>query len=167
MQTLAKSWRKEGRKFVARKKASNDVTIVDVAKEAGVSYSTVSRVVNNKSYVKPDTRARVLQAMTRLRYEANLQARSLADGLLILLPRGPEAYLRSLRQRDFPYVLIDQFGIDDNDLTVTAANFEGGYEAVMVGRSSNSLPLKGTFEIVGETAGIKNEKVFSSDVEVR
>jgi LacI family transcriptional regulator len=59
----------------------------------------------------------------------NMMARGLADGLLILLPRDPEAYLTSLRQRDFPYVLIDQFGIDENDLTVTAANFEGGYEA--------------------------------------
>jgi LacI family transcriptional regulator len=58
-----------------------------------------------------------------------MMARGLADGLLILLPREPEAYLRSLRQRDFPYVLIDQFGIDDSDLTVTAANLEGGYKA--------------------------------------
>jgi LacI family transcriptional regulator len=175
---------------VARKKLTNDVTIIDVAKAAGVSYSTVSRVVNNKTYVKPETRAKVLQAMTRLGYQANLQARSLAggrsnvigllvvdlttqyvgeiirgiddiltanqyelmlytthrrkrkesayvnmmarglaDGLLILLPRDPEAYLRSLRQRDFPYVLIDQLGIDDNDLTVTASNLDGGYEA--------------------------------------
>ncbi|MAT96104.1 MAG: LacI family transcriptional regulator [Anaerolineaceae bacterium] len=175
---------------MARKKASSGATIIDVAQEAGVSYSTVSRVVNNKSYVKPETRAKVLQAMTRLGYQANLQARSLAggrsnvigllvvdlttqyvgelirgidevltanqyelmlytthrrktkesayvnmmarglaDGLLIVLPRDPEAYLTSLRQREFPYVLIDQFGIDESDLTVTAANYDGGYAA--------------------------------------
>ena len=59
----------------------------------------------------------------------NMMARGLADGLLIVLPRDPEAYLMSLRQRDFPYVLIDQLGIDEFDLSVTAANFEGGYEA--------------------------------------
>jgi len=63
-----------------RKKSPDAVTIVDVAHEANVSYSTVSRVVNNKSYVKPETRERVLQAMNTLGYQANVQARSLAGG---------------------------------------------------------------------------------------
>jgi LacI family transcriptional regulator len=63
-----------------RKKRSDQVTIIDVAREANVSYSTVSRVVNNKSYVKPETRQRVLEAMDQLGYQANLQARSLAGG---------------------------------------------------------------------------------------
>jgi LacI family transcriptional regulator len=175
---------------VARRKTYREVTIIDVAEEAGVSYATVSRVVNNKPYVKAETRAKVLQAMTRLGYQANLQARSLAggrsnvigllvvdlatqyigelihgiddvlaanqyelmlytthrrkvkesayvnmmarglaDGLLIVLPREPEAYLQWLRLREFPYVLIDQFGIDKSDLSVTATNYQGGYEA--------------------------------------
>jgi LacI family transcriptional regulator len=56
-----------------------DVTIVDVAREASVSYSTVSRVINNKS-VTADKRERVLRAMAELGYVANLQARSLAGG---------------------------------------------------------------------------------------
>jgi LacI family transcriptional regulator len=58
----------------------SNVTIVDVAREAGVSYSTVSRVVNNFKHVKPATRDRVEAAMKRLGYVANLQARSLAGG---------------------------------------------------------------------------------------
>jgi LacI family transcriptional regulator len=61
-------------------KVSDSVTIVDVAREAGVSYATVSRVVNGKAHVKPDKRERVLRAMTRLGYVANQQARSLAGG---------------------------------------------------------------------------------------
>jgi len=60
---------------------------------------------------------------------ANMMARGLADGLLIVLPRNPEAYVESFRQRNFPYVLIDQFGVDESDLSVTAANHQGGYEA--------------------------------------
>ncbi|MBE2221932.1 MAG: LacI family DNA-binding transcriptional regulator [Anaerolineae bacterium] len=60
--------------------STGNVTIVDVAREAGVSYSTVSRVVNNFKYVKPDTRERVEAAMDRLGYVANLKARSLAGG---------------------------------------------------------------------------------------
>ncbi len=57
-----------------------NVTIFDVAREAGVSYSTVSRVINNKEYVKESTRATVQTAMARLGYVANLKARSLAGG---------------------------------------------------------------------------------------
>jgi LacI family transcriptional regulator len=175
---------------MAHRKTSREVTIVDVAREAGVSYSTVSRVVNNLPSVKSETRAKVLQAMTRMGYQANLQARSLAggrsnvigllvvdlatqymgeimygiedvladrqyelmlytthrrktkesayvnmmarglaDGLLILLPRDPGAYLESLRNRDFPYVLIDYHNRDESDLSVSAANTEGGYQA--------------------------------------
>ncbi len=56
-----------------------DVTIFDVAREADVSYSTVSRVINNKG-VSTDKRERVLRAMAELGYVANLQARSLAGG---------------------------------------------------------------------------------------
>lgn len=63
----------------SRKKNQN-VTIIDVAKESGVSYSTVSRVLNGFEYVKESTRKRVLEAADRLGYVANLQARSLAGG---------------------------------------------------------------------------------------
>lgn len=60
--------------------AIRDVTIFDVADEAGVSYSTVSRVINNKDHVSPEKRERVLRAMAQLGYVANEQARSLAGG---------------------------------------------------------------------------------------
>lgn len=59
--------------------APQDITIFDVAREANVSYSTVSRVINNKG-VRADKRERVLRAMSELGYVANLQARSLAGG---------------------------------------------------------------------------------------
>ncbi len=55
-------------------------TIVDVAAEAGVSFGTVSRVINNDIHVRDETRERVLKAMERLNFVANRQARSLAGG---------------------------------------------------------------------------------------
>jgi LacI family transcriptional regulator len=59
---------------------AREVTIVDVADEAGVSYATVSRVINNKDHVSLEKRERVLRAMAQLGYVANVQARSLAGG---------------------------------------------------------------------------------------
>jgi LacI family transcriptional regulator len=166
-----------------------NVTIMDIAAEAGVSYATVSRVVNNHTYVKLETRERVLQAMSRLGYVVNRQARSLAggksqvigllvphlcsgyigeiirgidaevglagydlvlyttnrpeaestfiaklaqgmiDGLLLVLPRNPAAFLETLRQRQFPFVLIDHQGIDDQDPAVRATNWQGAFNA--------------------------------------
>ena len=52
-------------------------TIKDVAKMAGVSISTVSRVVNDSKPVSPDARRRVLNAIEVLEYEPNEIARSL------------------------------------------------------------------------------------------
>lgn len=51
-----------------------------VAKKAGVSTATVSRVLNNLNVVKGSTRARVLKAAEELKYHPNLHARSLARG---------------------------------------------------------------------------------------
>jgi len=53
------------------------VTIIDVAHEAGVSKSTVSLVVNGNPVVKEETRLKVLAAIERLGYVANINARSL------------------------------------------------------------------------------------------
>jgi len=169
---------------------SRNVTIVDVAQEADVSYATVSRVINNGAHVRPEKRERVLRAMAKLGFTVNQQARSLragrsqvigllvhdlgtsyigeiirgieaelsaasydlmlytthrrktkeatyvsaitrgmADGLLLVLPRNPEAYLESLRQRRFPYVLVDHQGIDETGPAVGATNFQGAYDA--------------------------------------
>ena len=56
-------------------------TIDDVAKAAGVARVTVSRVLNNGSNVRPQTRDRVRRAMEELGYSVNQQARALASGM--------------------------------------------------------------------------------------
>ncbi len=53
-------------------------TLNDVAKLAGVTPMTVSRVVNNPSVVKPETREKVERAMKELNYTPNVAARNLA-----------------------------------------------------------------------------------------
>ena len=56
------------------------VSIYDVATAAGVSYQTVSRVINGHRSVKPTTRENVLAAIARLGYRPNRAARALAGG---------------------------------------------------------------------------------------
>jgi LacI family transcriptional regulator len=56
------------------------VTIEDVARVAGVSAMTVSRVINSGRNVRESTRAAVLEAIGQLNYSPNTAARSLAAG---------------------------------------------------------------------------------------
>ena len=44
-------------------------TLKDVAKETGLTVSTVSRVLNNRGYISADARERVYEAMKRLNYQ--------------------------------------------------------------------------------------------------
>lgn len=54
------------------------ITIADVAREAGVSSQTVSRVINNKGEIRPETRSTVIAVIERLGYRPSSIARSLA-----------------------------------------------------------------------------------------
>lgn len=55
------------------------LTIKDVAKRAGVSIATVSRVINNKGLVIPETEQKVLSAIDELHYAPNAIAQSLKN----------------------------------------------------------------------------------------
>ncbi len=52
----------------------------DVARLAGVSHQTVSRVINDSEHVREETRERVLRAMRQLDYRPNSVARALVTG---------------------------------------------------------------------------------------
>ncbi|HUG46398.1 MAG TPA: LacI family DNA-binding transcriptional regulator [Sphingomicrobium sp.] len=62
------------------RRSSGSVTIEDVAREAGVSAMTVSRVINNEQNVRDKTRRQVLEVIKKLHYSPNAAARSLAAG---------------------------------------------------------------------------------------
>jgi DNA-binding LacI/PurR family transcriptional regulator len=64
----------------ARRRASGSVSIRDVAAAAGVSYQTVSRVINGHPNVRESTRQLVAAAIDDLRFRPNRAARALAGG---------------------------------------------------------------------------------------
>ena len=53
-------------------------TLKDVAKETGLTVSTVSRILNNRGYISDDARRKVREAMEKLNYQPNEVARSLS-----------------------------------------------------------------------------------------
>jgi LacI family transcriptional regulator len=73
-----------------------DLTLEDVAKLAGVSRSTVSRVVNNHPNVRDDVRQRVLKIIQNTGYHPNVAARSLASQrswmIGLVLPRSVSSF---------------------------------------------------------------------------
>ncbi len=106
-------------------KQSHKVTIVDIAEESGVSYSTVSRVLNGYEFVKDSTRQRVLATADRLGYVANIQARSLAGGktniIGILVPGLDNGYIGEIvRGADLALVQSNY-----NMVLYTTHRFEG------------------------------------------
>jgi LacI family transcriptional regulator len=71
-------------------------TLYDVAREAGVSTATVSRVVHGQQRVSPSTRQRVLEVIEALGYVPDSAAQSMVlrrkevIGLVAIEPRGPD-----------------------------------------------------------------------------
>jgi len=72
------------------------VKIEDVARAAGVSVATVSRVLNEQGHVLPETQEKVRKAAEELRYQPNLSARNLRKNesriILILAPNFSNPY---------------------------------------------------------------------------
>ncbi len=121
-----------------RKKSHSSVTIVDVAKEAGVSYSTVSRVFSGFEFVNEDTRRKVVEAANHLGYVVNLQARSLAGGrsniVGLLVPGIDNGYISEIVKG------IDQeLANSQYDLMLYTTHRYAGKEAYYVKMIANGL----------------------------
>jgi LacI family transcriptional regulator len=97
--------------------AAGSPTISDVARLAGVSKKTVSRVINDSPQLRIETRKRIEIAIAELGYVPNLQARGLATGrnsLIGLIHDNPnsqmilgvqQGMLEAIRETDFALVI--------------------------------------------------------------
>jgi LacI family transcriptional regulator len=131
---------------VAKKNARRSgkvVTIHDVARHAGVSPMTVSRVINSEANVREETRARVAASVKALRYSPNLAARSLASagamhiGIFFRNPSAgylTELLLGSLEQstRSGCQLVIEQCDGEDRDREAILRVAKGGIDGVIL-----------------------------------
>lgn len=112
-------------------------TSADVAREAGVSQSTVSYVMSGKRPISPETRRRVQDAIDRLTYEPHAGARALAghrtSTIAVVVPVNPEAGARQLMMF-VEEILLAARRRDHDVLLVTADEGPAGLRRV-AGRS--------------------------------
>jgi DNA-binding LacI/PurR family transcriptional regulator len=115
-------------------KSKKRITIKDVAAQAGVSYQTVSRVINNDDHVTSKTRTKVQQTFEALNFRPSLAARSLPGRrsyvIGLIIPYEADYLFRD------PHLLAQISGIDAeanaqgyNLLLSTAGNSTSGLEA--------------------------------------
>ena len=108
-------------------------SIKDVAREAGVSIATVSRVLNDIDVVNEDTKKKVLDAIKKLGYRPNIVARSLktqrtktvgilvpdiSSGFYPEIVRGAEDYLRVLKEKMVDGVIYMSSCLEEETLDI-------------------------------------------------
>lgn len=99
--------------------------MMDVARKAGVSQRTVSNVVNNYQYVRPETRQRVQDAIRELGFVPNVAAQKLRMGstgiVALAIPNVSWPYFAEMAH------LIHKFVVENNR-TLLVAETEGNAE---------------------------------------
>ena len=125
---------------------SNDnkaITIYDIAKEAGVSPATVSRVLTNNANVRREKREKILELITKYNFKPNALARGLADtktrtiGVLAADVRNP--YYAALfvecekaaRAADYTTVLCNSLGKMQNEVDLLSRLQEQKVDAII------------------------------------
>lgn len=116
----------------------------DVAARAGVSHQTVSRVLNGFGSIRPETRDRVLSAISELGYRRNVAARTLATSrsraIGVLAPAvtdyGPTSTVQGIEiaARTAGYHSLVTTAADDRDSIVSGLGFllDQAIEALVV-----------------------------------
>ncbi|MGN1182565.1 MAG: LacI family DNA-binding transcriptional regulator [Faecalibacillus sp.] len=103
------------------------ITIYDVAREAGVSLATVSRVINGSSVVREKTKQKVLKVIDELDFKPNQVARGLATSktttIAIIFPQTLFAHVKNMiggigdagRHLDYNITIYTTDNIGDDD----------------------------------------------------
>ncbi len=131
-----------------------DLTLEDIAKKAGVSRSTVSRVVNRQPDVRDSVRERVLAVIEETGFHPNAAARTLASQrsftIGLVLPKGVGAFFsdpyfpiltqgiaQGCNQNDFTLGLFILDSSEDEDRTFPRISRKGLLDGILVQAGSN------------------------------
>lgn len=127
-------------------------TIIDVAREAGVSYKTVSRVLNGEPHVKDELRERVQEAAKRLNYHPNILAQGLVrrrSFLLGLVYENPSpsyvvelqmGVLDRLKTERFRLVVFPVRSVRDNAGEIVGLLRSAALDGVILGPPASDHP---------------------------
>src|SRR5258708_15989144 len=119
-------------------------TLRDVAKAAGVSYQTVSRVINGNPHVSTRTLLRAQDAITRLAYQPNQAAQMLATGRSHTLEvitagvghYGPAQMMvgveHAARQRGYQLIFSNMEDATVDDVQIAIDNLSNVYGVLVI-----------------------------------
>lgn len=120
-----------------------NITIYDIAKEAGVSAATVSRVLTNNAKVRPEKKERILQLIEKYQFKPNAMARGLSDtkskiiGIIAADVRNPfyaqvfVACELAARKRGYTVLLCNSLGDGEQELRLMEKLHEQRVDAVI------------------------------------
>ncbi|MCL2004212.1 MAG: LacI family transcriptional regulator [Oscillospiraceae bacterium] len=170
------------------------VTIKDVAREAGVSFSTVSKVVNNSPFISEATTIRVKEVIERMNYTPNVRAASFKRrsthniAFLTVLSKGvafdnPHMFEilcgvhGALARKGYNATLVDVSGDNKPGDTVRATISSGAYDgliahgtainraaAAMLVRESFPHVVLGKQEIESQMCWLDTNNVLAGDI---
>ena len=173
------------------------VTIKDVAREAGVSFSTVSKVINNSPLISEATTVRVREVIERMNYTPNVRAANFkrrsthSVAFLAVLKKG-EAFdnphmfeilcgaHKALARKGYSVTLVDVSGDEKPGETVKAVISAGAYDgliahglainhaaAAMLVRESFPHVVLGKQEIESQMCWLDSNNVLAGDIAAR
>ena len=155
--------------FKDRQVMRKRITIKDVAQRAGVSYQTVSRVINNKPDVSDETRQKVLEVIEELNYRPSMAATSRANPKTNIIAMAISPYNEYLLYEGDPHLLRIMHGIDQ---ALEARNFslllstihytnENKIESRLLSRQvADGVIIRLSMQDRGETAKLLAEKGY-------
>jgi len=152
------------------------VNIKDVAKEANVSMSTVSRVINNNYPVKEETRKRVEEAIEKLKFSPNVLARALINQntktIGVLVPRIDNLFFPTvikaietlLKNQGYSIYLCDTGDKADEEVEYVKSLIARQVDGIICVDPKTENIKSGFYESVGESLPLVCINGYNKDI---
>ena len=152
------------------------ITIGDVAKEAGVSIATVSRVINGNYPVKESTREKVQKVIDEMQFEPNVLARGLISrksdtiGIVVpsisnlFFPSVVKAIEKALRSQGYHIYLCDTDADSSKEILYIKSLLSRQVDGIIVIDPTTDNMKNGFFEEINEKLPLVFINGYSKDI---